>query len=268
MSLARLRVLQTARAWQLQAARWQSGLSSVSDARPETFVFLGPPGVGKGTYSTRVADYFGLQHIASGDLVRDEMRKGTEIGKEMEECVNKGNLLPDSLILRVIREHFMKAHSEGTDRFLLDGFPRTAQQAAALEQIASVKLAVNLGLREEVLVEKCLGRRLCRKCGKNYNIADIYLPASNGRPEIVMPPLNPPAECMQHMEQRGDDTEPVIRRRLEVYNKAAQPVEQFYEERGKLLNFEITGGIPQTLPRLLDLLKPSMEAQQVAGEVA
>ena len=190
-------------------------------------------GVGKGTYSTRIADYFGMEHIASGDLVRDEMRKGTEIGKEvrwrglcggggggggraaqrfvwcgvvyerkglswhagqalklpssharllhrqspphhfadppaflparpvppaclllhrpqMKDCVNKGNLLPDTLILRVIRDHFMKAHSEGTDRFLLDGFPRTQQQAEALEQIADVQLAVNLSLREEV----------------------------------------------------------------------------------------------------------------------
>jgi adenylate kinase len=110
-----------------------------------------------------------------------------------------------------------------------------------------------------VLVEKCLGRRLCKKCGKNYNIADIYLTASEGRPEIVMPPLSPPAECVEHMEQRADDTEPVIRRRLEVYKAASQPVEDFYSSRGKLLNFEITGGIPQTLPRLLEVLKPHME---------
>lgn len=91
-----------------------------------------------------------------------------------------------------------------------------APQAAALEQVANVRLALNLGLREEVLVEKCLGRRICKKCGKNYNVADIYLPASSDRPEIVMPPLNPPPECVEHMEQRSDDTEPVIRKRLEV----------------------------------------------------
>ena len=159
-------------------------------------------------------------------------------------------------------------------------------------------------------MEKCLGRRLCRKCGKNYNVADIYLPASgDGRPEIVMPPLSPPDECAQHMEQRADDTEPVIRRRLEVYAREAQPVERFYAARGKLLDFEIFGGIPQagmggacavvvsgaaphecarliaggvqahceplangchwdalqTLPRLLEVLKPSMEVRQAAS---
>jgi adenylate kinase len=96
-------------------------------------------------------------------------------------------------------------------------------------------------------VEKCLGRRLCRKCGKNYNIADIYLPASGDRPEIVMPPLNPPPVCAQHMEQRSDDTEPVIRRRLEIYKAEATPVEQYYAQRGRLLDFEITGGIPQVM---------------------
>ncbi|PSC69593.1 Sucrose-phosphate synthase [Micractinium conductrix] len=246
--------------FQLQQTRWASSAAS-GDSRPWAIVFLGPPGVGKGTYSTRVADYFGLNHIASGDLVRDEMRKGSEIGKEMEACVNAGNLLPDALILRVIREHFMRAHSEGSDKFLLDGFPRTGEQAAALEQIADVQLAVNLGLREEVLVEKCMGRRLCKKCGKNYNVADIHLAAdpAKGLPEIVMPPLSPPPECAQHMEQRADDTEPVIRRRLEIYTASARPVEDFYARSGKLLDFEITGGIPQTLPRLLDVLKPQLE---------
>lgn len=160
--------------------------------------------------------------------------------------MRRGDLLPDALILRVIRDHFMKAHREGTDRFLLDGFPRTAEQAEALDAIADVGLALNLGLREEVLIEKCLGRRLCKKCGKNYNVADIYLPATpDGQPEIVMPPLSPPPECAEHMEQRADDTEPVIRRRLEVYKREARPVEQFYAQRGKLLDFEITGGIPQ-----------------------
>ena len=192
----------------------------------------------------------------------------------------------------------------------------------------------------QVLVEKCLGRRICSKCGKNYNVADIYLPASNGRPEIVMPPLNPPAECMKYMEQRSDDNEETIRKRLEVcercacggwgagwacgfrwikaggaarrssamatggdcwhvprlaaqgcaskralhpapshrpppavnsrrgplpparpahvqvYKAAAAPVEDYYRAKGLLLDFEITGGIPETLPRLLETLEP------------
>lgn len=220
----------------------------------------------------------------------------------MAELVNQGNLLPDALILRVLRERMAAAAAEGSARFLLDGFPRTAEQAAALEGSADVQLALNLDLREEVLVEKCLGRRLCTKCGKNYNVADIHLAAGKGRPEIVMPPLSPPPECAPFMEQRSDDNEETIRRRLEVgampleaapqagflgvanfvpgggwqtrcvnpvlacrllqvYKREAAPVEDFYRKHGVLVNFEITGGIPETLPRLLEVLQPFAEGK-------
>ena len=100
---------------------------------------------------------------------------------------------------------------------------------------------------------------MCKKCGKNYNVADIYLPASEGRPEIIMPPLNPPPECQQHMEQRSDDTEPVVRRRLEVYKQQAQPVEDFYRARGKLVDFAITGSIPVVFPQLQAVLQPYLK---------
>lgn len=118
----------------------------------------------------------------------------------------------------------------------------------------------------QILVEKCMGRRICKKCGSNYNIADIYLPATADQPEIVMPPLDPPTACLPHLEQRSDDNEPTIRRRLEVYHAAARPVEEFYAARGTLVDFEITGGIPETLPRLLEVLKglPSQQEAAVA----
>lgn len=174
----------------------------------------------------------------------------------MVKIVNRGDLLPDAMILEVIQEHFDKAIAKGTKQFLLDGFPRTALQAAELEGIADVRLALNLSLREEVLVEKCMGRRICTHCGKNYNIADIYLPASDGRPEIVMPPLSAPPECAPHLEQRSDDNEETIRRRLDVYHSQATPVEDFYRNKGILVDFEITGGIPETLPRLKEVLRP------------
>ena len=99
--------------------------------------------------------------------------------------------------------------SNGEKGFVLDGFPRTAAQAKALGASMDIQLAVNLRLREEVLVEKCMGRRICKKCGKNWNIADIHLPASDSQPEIIMPPLSPPVDCLQYMEQRPDDVESV-----------------------------------------------------------
>ena len=186
----------------------------------------------------------------------------------MAEIVNSGHLLPDAMILRALDDQFHRAAASGVNKFLLDGFPRSVPQAAALEDIADVQLALNLDLREEVLVEKCMGRRLCSKCGKNYNIADINLAASNGRPAIIMPPLSPPPECAQYMEQRSDDTEATILRRLEVYKSGAKPVEDFYSKRGTLVDFEITAGIPETLPGLLELLSghlPAAEQRQTAA---
>lgn len=214
-------------------------------------------GVGKGTYSTRVAEALGMVHISAGDLVRLEMRKGTILGQLMAESVNKGNLLADQLILDVLQKRFQVEEEAGIDKFLLDGFPRTVAQAVALEDIVDVQMALNLDLREEVLIDKCLGRRLCTKCGKNYNVADINLPPSGARPAIRMPPLSPPPECKGYLETRSDDNEGTIRRRLEVYKASAEPIENFYRQRGKLIDFEITGGIPQTLPVLMDVLGPA-----------
>ena len=237
-------------------------LQSISQLNGEK---LALQGVGKGTYSTRVADKFGFCHIATGDLVRNEIKSGTALGKEMSQIVNSGHLLPDEIILRALSDRFHSAAESGVDRFLLDGFPRSVPQAAALENIADVQLALNLDLRQEVLVEKCLGRRLCSHCGKNYNIADIKLAASDGRPAIIMPPLSPPTECSPHLEQRADDTEETILRRLEVYNSGAKPVEDFYRERGNLIDFEITAGIPETLPGLLELLRARLPSEPHAA---
>lgn len=117
---------------------------------------------------------------------------------------------------QVLEQRLEQGRRANESGFILDGLPRTAAQAARLQESLKVDLAVNLSLREEVLVAKCMGRRICSKCSKNWNIADIYLPAAPGQPEIVMPPLNPPEKCMPFMEQRADDTEEVIKKRLQV----------------------------------------------------
>jgi adenylate kinase len=97
----------------------------------------------------------------------------------------------------------------GEKGFVLDGFPRTVKQAQDLLQSQDIQLAVNLQLREEVLIEKCMGRRICKKCGKGWNVADIHQPATADRPEIIMPPLDPPVDWFHFMEQRDDDKEDV-----------------------------------------------------------
>jgi adenylate kinase len=245
-------------------------------------VFLGPPGVGKGTYASRVAAALGVEHVAAGDLVRAEIKAGSPLGLQAREAVAAGRLLPNALVLALVRARLAALAPGG---YLLDGFPRTLAQAEALyaegdggggvngsssssssspsspsspSSSLLPALAVNLSLREEVLVDKCVGRRVCGRCGKGFNVADIRLAVSadGTRPEIVMPPLSPPPECAARMETREDDTEPVVRRRLAAYRAEAGPVEAFFERRGALLDFEITGGIPQTLPRLARALAP------------
>ena len=225
--------------------------SLVASGKRVNWVFLGAPGVGKGTYATRFAKMMQIPHISAGDLVRDEIQRGTPLGSEMEAITSTGQLLPDAMILDILKERVEKGAEKGEKGFLLDGFPRTVHQAKELETFADVTRVLNLGLREEILIEKCCARRKCRECGKGFNVADINYP---GDPPIVMPPLNPPPECADKMEQRKDDTEEIVRARLQVYKDQSIPVEHYYRERGLLTDFEITAGIPETTPKLLAVI--------------
>ncbi|GLC40765.1 hypothetical protein PLESTB_000024900 [Pleodorina starrii] len=230
---------------------------STDAAQPSiNWVFLGPPGVGKGTYASRVAKAFGVPHIATGDLIRAEIKSGSSLGEQMKAVVNQGKLLPCAMVDQVLHDRLARGRQEGERGFILDGYPRTAAQAEQLLKTADIGLVLNLSLREEVLVQKCMGRRLCRHCGKNYNVADIHLPAgADGQPEIVMPPLSAPPECEPHLETRADDREEVIRHRLEVYKQESKPVEEAFRRAGLVVDFELVAGIPETLPRLMPLLE-------------
>ena len=138
------------------------------------WVFLGAPGVGKGTYASRISKLMKIPHISAGDLVRDEIKRGTELGARMSEITSKGQLLPDAMILDILKGRVEKGIEEGERGFLLDGFPRTEAQAEELRKFTEVQQVMNLGLREDILVEKCCARRVCKECGKNFNICLLY----------------------------------------------------------------------------------------------
>ena len=173
-------------------------------------------------------------------------------------------MVPDELVLNLLK-HFL-ANLSGTEEtssqelygrqvtskggYILDGFPRTVKQAEELSKFQDINLVLNLFLREDVLIEKCLGRRLCTKCNGNYNIADIYRAPENGKPEIVMPPLAIPESCEPHITIRKDDTVEIITKRLDIYKAEAEPLENFYKSKDLLVDFEITGGIDHTMPVL------------------
>ncbi|PKU87769.1 adenylate kinase 1, chloroplastic-like [Dendrobium catenatum] len=218
------------------------------------WVFLGCPGVGKGTYASRLSQFLGVPHIATGDLVREEISSAGPLAGQLEEIVNKGKLLPDEVIIDLLSKRLEGGGAKGESGFILDGFPRTIRQAEILEGVMDIDLVVNLKLREEVLIEKCLGRRVCNECGKNFNVASINLKGENGRPGISMAPLPPPPQCASKLITRADDTEDVVKERLRVYHELSEPVEEFYRSRGKLLEFDLPGGIPESWPKLLQAL--------------
>ncbi|PKA60609.1 putative adenylate kinase 1, chloroplastic [Apostasia shenzhenica] len=253
-----------------QAAAAQ-GAKRDAAARAVQWVFLGCPGVGKGTYASRLSQLLHVPHISTGDLVRDELSSSGSFARQvivpslnhhpfhlfslqLADIVNQGRLVPDEVIINLLSKRLQSGAAKGESGFILDGFPRTIRQAEILEGVTNIDLVVNLKLREDMLLEKCLGRRICGQCGGNFNIAAIDIKGENGAPGIFMPPLLPPPQCASKLITRLDDTVEVVKKRLRVYSEMSQPVEEFYLSRGKLLEFDLPGGIPETWPKLLHAL--------------
>lgn len=224
------------------------------NGRNVQWVFLGCPGVGKGTYASRLSNLLGVPHIATGDLVREEVSSSGPLASQLEDIVAQGKLVSDEIIINLLSKRLEAGQAKGESGFILDGFPRTIRQAEILEGVTDIDLVVNLKLREDVLLAKCLGRRICSDCGGNYNIACIDIKGENGIPRMYMAPLLPPPHCASKLITRSDDTEPVVKERLRVYNEMSKPVEEFYRSRGKLLEFDLPGGIPESWPKLLQAL--------------
>ncbi|KAJ6350129.1 hypothetical protein OIU78_006336 [Salix suchowensis] len=205
------------------------------------WVFLGCPGVGKGTYASRLSIFLGVPHIATGDLVREELNSSGPLASQLKEIVNQGKLVSDEIIISLLSKRLEAGEAKGESGFILDGFPRTISQAEILEGVTDIDLVVNLKLQKEALLAKCLGRRIC-------------IEVRTGNPGIYMDPLPAPPQCVPKLIQRADDTEEVVKERLRIYDEMSQPVEEFYRSRGKLLEFDLPGGIPESWPKLLEAL--------------
>ncbi|KAK4761196.1 hypothetical protein SAY87_006089 [Trapa incisa] len=218
------------------------------------WVFLGCPGVGKGTYASRLSALLGVPHISTGDLVRDELASSGPLSFQLSEIVNRGKLVSDEIVIDLLSRRLEAGEVKGETGFILDGFPRTVRQAEILGSVTEIDLVVNLKLHEDALLAKCLGRRICSECGGNYNIASIDMKDKDGNPGMHMAPLLPPPHCATKLITRSDDTEEVVKERLRVYNELTKPVEEFYRSRGKLLEFDLPGGIQESWSKLLRAL--------------
>ncbi|MEO0070715.1 MAG: adenylate kinase [candidate division WOR-3 bacterium] len=213
-------------------------------------VLLGPPGSGKGTQAELLAQKIGFSHFSTGEVFRNEIKKGTPLGKKVREFVVSGGLVPDEVVLEVVAG-FVK---EKINRSIVfDGFPRTVPQAEGLDKLLShqgleLTLAVLIDLSDEEVVRRLSSRRQCARCGKIYNL-------------LFSPPKKEGVcdNCEGELYQRDDDREETIRQRLDVYKKQTAPLIEYYERQGKLHKidgalgrdrvFELLNQLFNTLPK-------------------
>lgn len=193
-------------------------------------VFLGPPGSGKGTQAKKLVEKYSLAHIATGDILRGAVKDETELGLSAKKFVDAGELVPDEIILGIIKEE-LTGRSEG---LIFDGFPRTPAQAEGLDGILSelglnLDYVISLKVADETIINRLVSRRLCKNCGFEFNLKT--------RPPVVEGVCD---RCGGELFQRTDDTVEVINNRLLVYREKTEPIEDYYRKKGILI--EIDGG--------------------------
>ncbi len=205
-------------------------------------VFLGGPGSGKGTQAKKLVEKYGLTHISTGDLLRKAMKEGTELGKTAKKYVDAGDLVPDDVILGMIKEKLKEIESG----FIFDGFPRTIEQARGLEGILGeldmdIDEVVNLNVDDQMIVERLSARRMCKKCGFEYNLK-TRPPKKEGVCDIDGGELY----------QRSDDNEETIKNRLSLYHKNTEPIEDFYREKSKLIDIDGSGSFDEVFESITE----------------
>ena len=192
-------------------------------------VLMGPPGAGKGTLAKQLKTAYSLTHISTGDMFREAIKEGTELGKLAKSYLDSGNLVPDEVTIGLVKERLAKPDCE--NGFLLDGFPRTLGQAQALKELSKeinrpVEVVVNLDCDNDELVRRISGRRVCKNCGAPYHIESMK-PKVDGVCDLCGGPLY----------QRKDDNEEALKVRLHHYVVDTKPLLDFYQEEGLLKNF-------------------------------
>jgi len=214
-------------------------------------IFFGPPGSGKGTYASRVGPKLGIAHISTGDLLR-AARDDPKYGETIRHYQDTGGLVPDDITIKMLKERIrMDDCKKG---FILDGFPRTIPQMQALEKIAKIGLVVNFNLPERMIIQKTLARRICEKCGKIYNIADIRVG------KVHLPPLLPKKEgicddCGGKLIQRKDDNEATIKDRLNVYKNQTSPLIEYYNKKKLITTIDVIGSPDIMVPIIIREIK-------------
>ena len=207
-------------------------------------VFLGPPGAGKGTQAKLLSQRMEFLHLSTGDLLREAVKNQTPLGKKAKEYMDRGELVPDELIVQLIEETMPK-----DGNVILDGFPRTVNQALALEEMLKgkgekISKVLFFDVADEVIIDRLSGRRVCSKCGAVYHVK-YNPPKVEGMCDL----------CGGSLMQRDDDREEVVKKRLEVYRKQTQPLIEFYQERGIIYKLDAGKGVEELFEEVKGLVR-------------
>ena len=186
-------------------------------------IFLGPPGAGKGTMAQLLMKEMGIPQISTGDMLRQAMKAGTEMGLSAKRYIEAGELVPDEVVIGIVKDRLQAEDCK--NGYILDGFPRTVPQAEALAEFAKIDVALNIALDDEVIINRLGGRRVCLKCGATYHTSTL-----NGK-DIC-------ANCGEKLVQRKDDAPETVKNRLAVYAAQTAPLIDYYAKKGLLKTVE------------------------------
>ncbi len=205
-------------------------------------IFLGAPGAGKGTQAEVVSERFAIPAISTGAIIRAAIAEGTPTGLKAKEVIEKGNLVPDEVVIDIIKERLAK--DDCKNGYILDGFPRTVPQAEALDQMGiTIDAVVSLEVTNEEIVERMSGRRVCNRCGASYHVQ--YNPSKDG---VHCD------HCGEALTTRKDDEPSVVLSRLEVYHTSTEPLKSFYAKKGTLKLVDGHGSVETITERTLRAL--------------
>ena len=190
-------------------------------------IIIGAPGSGKGTQTSRLKSKFNVPMISTGDIFRKAIKDGSELGKKIKKYLDSGKLVPDETVIEVIKNRIGKPDCE--NGFILDGFPRTLEQAKALDKIVEIDACINLSVPKEIIVERLSARRTCKTCGEIYNLL-VLKPKREGICD----------KCGGALYQRDDDKESIIEERFRVFEKQTEPLLEYYSKKIPIVNAKCT----------------------------
>ena len=209
-------------------------------------ILLGPPGAGKGTQAAKIIEKYDIPHISTGDIFRANIKAGTELGKRAQEYMNKGQLVPDELVVEIATDR-LKA-DDCQKGFLLDGFPRTVFQAEELDKFLEaqgkkIDHVLDIDVNKEELMIRLTGRRVCKTCGASFHVVNIP-PKKEGICDV----------CGAELVQRADDNEETAANRIEVYNNETKPLADFYEKAGSLARIDGAGTLESVFNAIVEVV--------------